>query len=86
MRLDEGLALIHSDFAIPKELYDKLRNSKDPLSNWVLGSPYALPDNAPEEAKEWAKRMRKGLLKFPKLFQEGMFEGVADDCLPVGLD
>ena len=60
----DALAMIpsHVNF-IPKELYDKLRNSKDVLSKWILGSPYALPDDAPEEVKKWAADMREGLMR-----------------------
>lgn len=63
-----GLLKISHGQYLPKELYDKLRNSKDVLSKWILGSPYALPDDAPEEVKKWAAEMRKGLLSSSPYF------------------
>ncbi|MCK4386047.1 MAG: hypothetical protein KAW52_07260, partial [candidate division Zixibacteria bacterium] len=59
----DGLIKVSHGQYMPKELYDKLRNSQDVLSKWVLGSPYALPDDAPEEVKQWAAEMRKGLMR-----------------------
>lgn len=66
----DALAILPHAQCIPKELYDELRNSKDPLSHWFLGSPYALPNDAPEEVEVWGRRMQERVLNTLSIFDK----------------
>ncbi|GAJ13610.1 unnamed protein product, partial [marine sediment metagenome] len=70
MRVEHKLEEGKLKHLILEEKTQKNKTAKtDVLKNWILGSPYALPDDAPEEVKEWGKKMREGLLNVPNLLQ-----------------